>query len=448
MNRLSIVFVFLFFSQSLVNAQIAVSTNSNTNFLVNQFLGSGMTLSGSPIKYCHGNGTGTFTNGHSTSCPLDSGIILSTGYASFLDRTATYTASAGLNYGFNDADLLSLSPHSNTDICYLQFNFIPDNDSLVFEYVFGSEEYLEWVGSVFNDVFGFFVTGPNPAGGTYNKLNLATVPTTASIVSINSINDITNSAYYINNYPTGTVPGINDPYFTLDGFTTKMEIGLAVVPLSTYTIKMVIGDVSDPLWDSYVLLHNKSFRSVASGGSLPIDLLSFKGTAIDNGIRLTWETAQEENHSAFEIEYSYDGVYWEKIGDVDGAINSNSTKHYSFLHAPIKHRWNYYRLKLIDLFGGAEYSKTVAVESNTTEPVFNVYPSIVSNGELIVQSSASAIHNLKLSIYNTLGQQLISKNISSLNSKIDVTALKNGAYIAILESPSVHKTFRFVIQQN
>ena len=168
--------IFLFFiGTPKISAQITVNTNSNTNLLVDQFLGTGMNLSGSPSKFCNSNGTGLFSNGHSTSCPLDSGIILSTGYASFLDRPATFTASAGLNFGMNDPQLLSLNPQSNTDICYLQFDFIPDYDSLAFEYVFGSEEYLEWVGSVFNDVFGFFVSGPNPQGGNYNNLNLALV---------------------------------------------------------------------------------------------------------------------------------------------------------------------------------------------------------------------------------------------------------------------------------
>ena len=100
-------------------AQIVVSRTSNTTTLIDQLLGDAITLSGSPTKYCNGNGTGTFSDGHTTSCPLDSGIILSTGYASFLNRPATFTASAGLNYGMNDPDLYSLNFQSNTDICFL-----------------------------------------------------------------------------------------------------------------------------------------------------------------------------------------------------------------------------------------------------------------------------------------------------------------------------------------
>ena len=68
-----------------------------------------------------------------------------------------------------------------------------------FNYVFASEEYLEYVGSI-NDAFGFFLSGPNPAGGNYVNVNLAIVPGTANTpVTIDNVNDATNSNYYIDN---------------------------------------------------------------------------------------------------------------------------------------------------------------------------------------------------------------------------------------------------------
>tara|TARA_B110000879_G_scaffold179117_1_gene234856 strand:- start:293 stop:631 length:339 start_codon:yes stop_codon:yes gene_type:complete len=73
-----------------------------------------------------------------------------------------------------------------------------------FRYVFGSEEHLEYDGSI-NDAFRFFLTGSNPSGGMYVNQNIAVIPaTTNTPVTIDNLNKVTNSAYYIDN---GTLDG-------------------------------------------------------------------------------------------------------------------------------------------------------------------------------------------------------------------------------------------------
>jgi hypothetical protein len=61
-------------------------------------------------------------------------------------------------------------------------------DTLKFRYAFGSEEYMEFANSSFNDVFGFFISGPNPSGGSYTNQNIALIPGTATPVTINNVN--------------------------------------------------------------------------------------------------------------------------------------------------------------------------------------------------------------------------------------------------------------------
>ena len=58
----------------------------------------------------------------------------------------------------------------------LEFDFMANTDTITFNFIFGSEEYNEEVGSAYNDVFGAFVTGPDPQGGTYQNRNIATIP--------------------------------------------------------------------------------------------------------------------------------------------------------------------------------------------------------------------------------------------------------------------------------
>ena len=99
-------------------------------------------------------------------------------------------------------------------------------------------------------------------------------------VSINNVNHITNSAYYVGNIPAGssqlTTPScqghpISGPPATddcqYDGFT-KVLVALAnVIPCETYHIKLAVGDVSDSAFDSAVFLASNSFDA---GGEVEV----------------------------------------------------------------------------------------------------------------------------------------------------------------------------------
>ena len=127
------------------------------------------------------------------------------------------------------------------DPCFLEFEFRcpPESDVYTpvvnFDYVFGSEEYYEYVGSPYNDAFGFFL----------NSQNIALVPgTTDTAVAINNVNDMTNSEYFVGNELINGVPMTNPyPKIEADGFTK--ELNAAGYPKEGWNkIKIVIGDVS------------------------------------------------------------------------------------------------------------------------------------------------------------------------------------------------------------
>jgi hypothetical protein len=118
---------------------------------------------------------------------INEGIILSSGKVLEASNPVTFFASTNNNTP-GDTNLNNLISGTTLDAAVLEFDFIPQSDTLTFNYVFGSEEYPEYVCSSFNDVFGFFITGPNPAGPPhYNKMNIALVPGTNLPVYINII---------------------------------------------------------------------------------------------------------------------------------------------------------------------------------------------------------------------------------------------------------------------
>jgi photosystem II stability/assembly factor-like uncharacterized protein len=100
-----------------------------------------------------------------------------------------------------------------------------------------------------------------------------------------------------------------------------------------------------------------------SSGTLPITLLNFTGRLQGENVKLNWSTASEQNSKGFEIEKSLDGINYRKIGFVEGAGNSFTTRGYTFTDPQRAVEFNYYRLKLVDIDNTFEYSDVVLVKN-------------------------------------------------------------------------------------
>jgi outer membrane protein OmpA-like peptidoglycan-associated protein len=145
------------------------------------------------------------------------------------------------------------------DAVIIEMDIVPTADTLSFNYVFGSEEYDEFVGTSYNDVFAFFISGK----GVEGQVNLAVVPNTNDPVSVNSINNGGTSDYYRRaSHPTYYVSNVDGNLgIEYDGMTKLMEIKKAVTPYETYHLKLAIADVGDNAYDSGVLIEGHSIVS-------------------------------------------------------------------------------------------------------------------------------------------------------------------------------------------
>lgn len=288
----------LCFGTLVSKAQLTVSTALTPAQLVqNVLLGGGVTASN--ITY---NGVavaaGSF-NGATSNIGFSSGIILATGDVNVAvgPNNSGSLSNGGAGTSSTDPELTSIATNTLYDAAILEFDFIPISDTVKFRYVFGSEEYPEYVCSNYNDVFGFFISGPNPAGGTYTNNNIAIIPTSNPplAVAINSVNPgvagsssgggtCTSLAYSSFYFDNETPPGTSVQY---DGFTVPLTAIAAVTCGQTYHIKIAIADVGDAAFDSGVFLEAGSFSSVgvtiipeiSYGGSNDSTLYEGCGTA-------------------------------------------------------------------------------------------------------------------------------------------------------------------------
>jgi gliding motility-associated-like protein len=234
----------LFFCFHSLNAQININTGATLTQIVNSIVGPGNTVSNVTLN-CPSGSYATFTNGSSTNVGMSQGVLLTTGNATDVNGPGSNFASIDNTSG-SDALLDALTPGTTYNKCRIEFDIIPSCSTLQMQYVFGSEEYPEFVGSTYNDIFGFFITGPNPAGPAYNNQNIAIIPSTTTAVSINNVNSGSYSQYYVDNQSGGSI--------VYDGLTTPLMASVNVVPCSTYHMILAIADVGDAYWDSGVFL--------------------------------------------------------------------------------------------------------------------------------------------------------------------------------------------------
>lgn len=213
----------------LIKAQISVIPSSSAAQLAQYLTGSGVTITNVSLT-CPQDAAGIF-NGVNSNMGLDSGVILTTGNIISLLGPNLSSSTGYNNAGDGDAALNTYlkvinpsSPYLTQNACVLEFDVQSSADTLVFEYVFASDEYPEFANSNYNDIFAFFISGPGIAG----VQNIALIPNTTIPVTINTVNCQNNSPYYLCNDPKNNVcssvyscpVNVNTTTFGYDGFTT------------------------------------------------------------------------------------------------------------------------------------------------------------------------------------------------------------------------------------
>lgn len=240
---------------SMGQVNVTFNTNATTNVtqndLVSTITGAGVYIvPGTVSTNCDKRAYGTFTD-PTLSIGLSDGILLTTGKANNAPGPNDDDGSMdGFEYNttYTDPDLTMIEALAENDVCLLEFDLVPICDTLKIDYVFGSEEYEEFIGTGFNDAFGFFISGPGIAGPYSNGgENIALVPGSAAVVSVDNINNTTNSAYYVSN-PTGANT------MEYDGYTTPLTAESPVIACETYHLKLIIADAGDWSWDAGVFL--------------------------------------------------------------------------------------------------------------------------------------------------------------------------------------------------
>ncbi|MCZ8198114.1 MAG: choice-of-anchor L domain-containing protein, partial [Flavobacterium sp.] len=286
-RKIKVIFVFtLVLACQLVFSQATFTANPTDAQINTALNGTGLTISGGNlVNGSRPNQIATFANGMpGASLGIDNGVFFSTGNVTqnLSNRNSVRNRSDNPMGGttYSDVNLSAIDPTAIRDNVVYSFTVTlgPSTTSIRLSYQFGSEEYPDYVGSAFDDNFGFFVTGPGIAG----TVNMARLPNN-NVTSINKVNagvqgfsgtnnaalDLTQSAFYINNGHTTTIaangryvqnpatqPGPFPVFVEFNGITTVINRNLTgLTPGGTYTFKIAIADAGgDASYDSGVFI--------------------------------------------------------------------------------------------------------------------------------------------------------------------------------------------------
>ncbi|MTI39977.1 T9SS type A sorting domain-containing protein [Fulvivirga lutimaris] len=188
-------------------------------------------------------------------------------------------------------------------------------------------------------------------------------------------------------------------------------------------------------------------NGACGSAALPIELLSFIGTELKGKVSLKWSTGSEVNNDYFTIERSSDGLNYQSIATIGGAGNSSEALEYQYVDKDPLFGRSYYRLKQTDFDGASEVFAPIAVDftSLSTGDITFTNP-VMAGEEVTVYLNTDESENLKLSIFNMVGEKIIDQNFSGVSYSFQLSAdVKPGIYFLKVSSSSTEKTGRLVV---
>lgn len=267
-------------------AKLPVKTGVSANDMAQEMFGESIrivsaTYTGDPLS------AGVFSEGDTVAgavTPSDTGVILSTGKANNItnsrgeaNQTASKTSDTkGVD---GDADLNAIAGTRTYDAAIFEAEFVPDGSVLTMQITFSSEEYLEYVGSGFNDAVGVWVNGEK-----------AVLTVGNGDISVNNINPGSNRDLYIDNAK-------DEANTEMDGYTVTLTLKAPVTPGQTNTIKIGIADAGDARYDSNLLIAGDSIQTevvavddsftVDQNGSATVDLVGNDTNSAGGALTIT-----------------------------------------------------------------------------------------------------------------------------------------------------------------
>lgn len=227
---------------------------------------------------------------------------------------------------------------------------------------------------------------------------------------------------------TWTVTSINTPSITISGLTAGTNYDYACEAINS-------GGPSG---------YSATQTFTTSGTVLPINGAEVTAMRKGTDVLINWSTQSEQNSAYFDVERSFDGVHFIKIGQVQAAGYSNDIRKYRFIEMNVAKAMLFYRIKMVDADAVYRLSAIrVVPKSDVGRQGFLVYPNPATSDISIVLSDA-AEQDKWLELINSAGQIIKTNRVATGTQliKLDVSGLPKGIYLVRItggENPTATK---------
>ena len=252
----------------------------------------------------------------------------------------------------------------------------------------------------------------------------------AEVTSGKNFNDFFNQWYYGEGYPTFNVTFIRETPDSVILIVSETVSAPTVTPFfkGLYEFKITSAQ-GDTTVKAYVTGNNQQFKfkynktpngvivdpnnwvlnatgTITNGGTIPVKLLSFEGTANNNcTARLKWRTSNEQNILNYEVEYSIDGTSFTKAGTT-AARNNNAETLYQYDHSLGFGNVHFFRLKIIEAGGNYSYSQVISITKKCIGSFsLDITPNPVAE-KLFIKIIQPQAGKTSISILNAIGSVL------------------------------------------
>jgi predicted outer membrane repeat protein len=183
--------------------------------------------------------------------------------------------------------------------------------------------------------------------------------------------------------------------------------------------------------------------------ALPVEMASFDGTTTEDGVRLRWKTASEQNNAGFRVLRKEDrergsAGEWTEVGFVEGSGTTSEAQTYRFTDEDLPYAADSvsYRLRQVDTDGSASLTDAVTVGRGGPEQVqlLGTAPNPVRQRATVrfaIPEGADAA-GATLRLYDVMGRQVRTVTASAEpgrhEQRLDVSGLASGVYVLRLRA--------------